>query len=366
MKHEQVLLVGYFDRGNLGDDLMRDALRATLADRLPGVRITTASFPRFGPGGLPGALRFLAALRRADTIMLAGGTHLHDAFGPRSWRILATMLACFAWARLWGARVSLAGVGIGPVRTRPGATLIRAILATAEGILVRDDASAEIAHGLGADDVHIGADLALLPSQHPAPARAPHAPTLGVSLVPYFSLYEGNPDHDCWMVDAVAEAVTSPRLRCGTVATRFEVMFRGRGQNDVAMARSLRAAIAPGDLAVVAPRSSATALAEFANLNALLAMRYHAAILGYLAGVPMLVVTYEPKCRAFAEQVGLPPEALLSPRDLLDPRCLETRLAALLSRPDGFRPSIPPSRLRARAQAGLDALLTDSSLGGER
>jgi len=149
----RILLIGYFGRGNVGDDAMWQALRTYLAGELPSARVRSLPLPAMGRSSGREALHFLRTMRWADTIVLAGGSHFHDRYGTRSLRILLTFIVLFGCARALGARVCYAGVGIGPFRGRLPRVAMRALVRVADGILVRDAPSAIEARRAGAAGV---------------------------------------------------------------------------------------------------------------------------------------------------------------------------------------------------------------------
>jgi polysaccharide pyruvyl transferase WcaK-like protein len=104
-----------------------------------------------------------------------------------------------------------------------------------------------------------------------------------------------------------------------------------------------------------------------ASCDVLLATRYHAALLGYVTARPMIVVPYDAKCVALADQLGLAPSARLSPQELLDTALVEARLRALLRSPGDFEATLLLEDARARAEAALrtfvSALTTDVRAG---
>src|SRR6185295_4009802 len=85
--------------------------------------------------------------------------------------------------------------------------------------------------------------------------------------------------------------------------------FNGHPRNgDIELANTLA-----DDLAPVVPcrvvsydDDVPSLLAAVASCDAVLAMRLHAGIFAYASGVPFALIDYHPKCREFADSVGLP------------------------------------------------------------
>jgi len=142
----QLLLVGNYGVGNLGDEV----LRQYFLERFPDVAWVTVTaspqgkddVPRL-PGGMRSLLslrwiRTLKALWSCDGVVFGGGSLFTDAESVR---------ACVLWgiyvlaARLLRKPVSLAFQGIGPFRSRMGEWIARRVIASAAFVSVRDTAS---------------------------------------------------------------------------------------------------------------------------------------------------------------------------------------------------------------------------------
>jgi len=81
-------------------------------------------------------------------------------------------------------------------------------------------------------------------------------------------------------------------------------------------------------------------------------MRYHASVFAYMCGLPQLVVSYAKKSEAFAKDVGLVDDAVISVDDLLEGR-LGERLHVLLQNPARFVAEFPLDKAREMAKSGI-------------
>jgi len=356
-------LVGYSGRGNVGDDLMRDALLDVLPPLLPlGATIQSRRLPPLSRRGLVEALRLVPALVRADLVLLAGGSHFHDRFGWRSVRILALLLGLLALARLGGARVGFAGVGIGPLGGRASRALVRRLLRLADAALVRDPRSARIAHRLAPECAVLeGLDVALLLPPPVAGASSSGAvTTLGISVIPYFREFEGDDRNDARAIETLADAAGTLASE-GPLRVRLLPLFdppREPSRSDRVLAERLATLLFERGVEVRICASSVEQVrVNIAECDAVLATRYHAALMSYVARKPQVVLAYDLKCTALADQIGLPRTALLSPHDLLEPGVIERRLRHLLATPTAFEASLALDEARKRAVASLHAFM---------
>jgi polysaccharide pyruvyl transferase WcaK-like protein len=353
-----LLLVGYFGRGNLGDDAMRDGLAKFLAREIPTVKTRWQPLPAWRLASLPEVLALLRNLYWSDAVVLAGGTHFHDGYGRRSLRILATHWIVFSVARLLGANVGYAGVGIGPLTTAAGRWLTRRIATAASVILLRDDPSmAEITQLNSRAQLIRGFDSASLLS---AP-RAAHRKTdrhVGISLIPYFTVFDGDPQKDRIAVlscaDALADIGTQNSLTTDIFAFNTQGLI-----SDLPISKELAKSL-EGRLPVslqVCDNPDST-LRRLANLTGLIATRYHAALLGYLVGLPMIVVSYEDKCSALAQEIGLPAHAVIKPDDLLQPNRVKQCFERLAHDPDSCRATVAVRDSVGKTLTGLHSFFS--------
>lgn len=349
---QRVLLVGYFGRGNLGDDAMHQGLRDFLVREIPNAAVHSHSLPSWTPTAVHEARTLFHELLWADVVILAGGTHFHDGYGRRSIRILATHWLLFMVARLLGASVGYAGVGVGTLHTRAGRWLTRRIINTASVVLVRDPSSATALTELRVSCFLItGFDSACLLKRHTAAAAAP--PRLGISLIPYFATFERDEARDIAATRSVASALAVAG-RKHTLAVEI-LAFNTQGRiTDLPTSHRLYE-ILRGQIAVslYSCDTPDATLRHLSTMSGLIATRYHAALLGYIAGLPMIVIAYESKCVALARQIGLPEQAVILPEQILRPDFLRQKVEDLARAPESLLPTVPVLDSIQTAYSGL-------------
>lgn len=149
-----LLLTGFFDRGNLGDDLMVHQIDALL--RESGRAASQCRLPR----GLKEALRFVRAARRSSRVLLVGGTHFDRADGLRCYAAQAKHLVLAYVLKACGVPFDYVGVGFAIPDRLVAHALLHLHLLTVGDVTVRDGKSAERMQQLGRD-VEIVGDTAL-------------------------------------------------------------------------------------------------------------------------------------------------------------------------------------------------------------
>jgi polysaccharide pyruvyl transferase WcaK-like protein len=345
------LLVGYFARGNLGDDAMLSGFAHYLAEAVPAVEVITVPLPPRGPEGWIPMARLLRQCCKSDSLSLVGGTHFHDAYGRRSLPILGAHLLLLLMARLSGCRIGLAGVGVGPLRSQTARLLTRQIFRLSTASFVRDSLSLEVVRQAGVRSVDVGFDLAaLLEFPVHSDSRQP-VERIAVSLVPYFEAYHANGALDARFVQSVASALRcasdSPvlvdvltlnrhgRLADTQVCARLADELRAKG-----IATTEWVAGDPEELVAVLDRA-----------DAVIATRYHAALLAFMVAKPLIVIAYEAKCVHLADQIGLPAIAMSTPEGAVrGDEQFSRRVAQLMADPHEFLASLSPEAAQDTAR----------------
>jgi glycosyltransferase involved in cell wall biosynthesis/polysaccharide pyruvyl transferase WcaK-like protein len=332
---------------NLGDEAilagMAGALRAAIDD--VHLTVVTSSPPETYAPYATESVRFddlpalAAAVAGADAVLLGGGSIFFDYWGADAASVLTpkhqgvslwTGLALLAAAD--GIPVMTYDVGIGPLRTDDGALMTRAAFQLARTITVRDSASAALATGWGlpAQAVTVTGDPAIraeLPNS--GAGRDSDGPVLGVAL----RQWDSGIDDEAWYA-ALASALDSDLERTGgrVVFVASHRTVRWPLTDDAAAAAEVRARMSHPERAGEIPAEApwAERAAALGACDAVLAMRYHAALFALRAGVPAVGLSYDAKVAGLFSDWGLPGRCLELAEAAAEPR----RVADLLADPD--------------------------------
>lgn len=164
---------------NLGDDAIAVAASHVIAGVAPAARLSVASVAGAGFGeryGLDtisvdrsnplGMLRLIASLRRADVVLLGGGTLIQDKLGLSRLRgMLAYVDQLSAIARALGKPLGTVPIGVDELGTHLGRRYAARALARLDLLVVRDQRSLELAKeyaGAQAPPALVAADPAYL------------------------------------------------------------------------------------------------------------------------------------------------------------------------------------------------------------
>ncbi len=308
----RLLLAGYYGCGNLGDEAVLAGAVTGFRRLLPDCELAALSDNPDATSTLHGIAAHRRGVRDAkaaigacDAFLLGGGGLLQDV---TSWRSPLYYLALLDAARRARKPVIVFAQGMGPLQRAWIRRLAKTELDRVDLVTVRDSASAEFLKELGVTrpPVHVTADLALLLEPRPA------EPLISGALVVCPRPFEKNE----W-VAPLGRALRGVALAMNRLVVA--VPFDEKLDHDVAGA----CASAANGRVLVPPAHPAELLGALRPVTLLVGVRLHALILGALAGVPVLGLSYDPKVAAFLDALGRPPVAQL-------PRVEEQKLGQAL------------------------------------
>jgi polysaccharide pyruvyl transferase WcaK-like protein len=243
-------------------------------------------------------------IRNLDLLVIGGGNLLMDLYA--SWPVYLLLYTFLA--RMAHVPVVFYAVGAGPIATRRGRLYIRAALHMASGVSVRDRQSADLLEKMGlCQRPVIVPDPALL--LRPSPRAEPRSadsdtPTLGVNPVPYFDPRYwplGDETKYRQYLAFMRALVDSAVHNLGCRVKLFGSNFPADTNTAVDLRRILKN---PERVEVVYDQPTVDSLLTLCSeCDAVLGTRLHVLILSLAANTPFIGLSYQPKVRAFCEEV---------------------------------------------------------------
>lgn len=307
----EILICGYYGAGNAGDDASLAAVAGRLAAHDPTARLTATVRGRCA-GGIPAGVRMVRTLReikkelkKSRLLVFGGGSLLQDATSLRS-------LIFYAWVLRTAERTGCPSViwgGVGPLTTRTARRIAACAVRRTDAVYARDSAAAAEFLSLGARRV--------------IPARDPAADTKPEDIPPELekTLHRGR--YIAFFPRSIAALRRTGGKRAGKKAD--DALFSaltGAAQRlaDDLEAVPVFAAMSPEDDAVCRRMADVTGgraipagaltpggiVTLAAGADAVIAVRLHAAIFAYSAGVPTVIVDHDPKTAGFAADAHIP------------------------------------------------------------
>lgn len=331
----RIVIAGWAGAGNAGDELLT-AWAADAVTRAGGapVVLSVDADDTVARHGVP-AVRAtgLAAVRelwRADGLLVGPGGILQDATSV--WSLPAHASRPLI-ARLRRRPIAAAGIGVGPLRRRGSSRLVRTMLGSATGVVVRDRPSARLLERSGIDSV-VAPDAVF---GRCATSRTPDSVVVALraGLAPGGLRIARSREDDGSGLEPWADAAAAVAGSLG-VPVRFAALDAGR---DLAIHERLADRVG-GEVVVVDETSAPETLA---SAGVALCGRYHAAVLALGAGRPVVAVDEGMKLPALAEMF---PEGFATrPRDVAA-EAIEAACRSVLA----DAAALPP--LARRAQEG--------------
>jgi len=335
----RIVLAGYYGFRNIGDDLMLRNLLAVIGARPDVERIDVLCrehyYPalpkvRYLPSGksaLPGRV---SAVARADYVIWGGGTCLYESDDNAGLFWISRLQRL---TRLFKGRFAFAGIGIGSFRTPRLAALAGGMLAAADHVSFREEASAAAAAALPGyrGGACIGGDLVFL---HTASfealrrGRSADAPLLNISFSGLHGLDDGRAAHYAAQLGAAA-------LELGA-ELHFLPAHAGAAGDDEFHENLARRLPRPERCRFHSWRTPEEYLRVMAGMDFHIGMRLHSIICADLLGVPSLAVAYAPKVRYYVEKTGMSAERRVIEMGEPFDASLVRELAAGYRRPEYF------------------------------
>ena len=360
----RILLRGYYEAGNTGDDGLLAVMLHYLGRWFSGSEVLISppgdsqlpQVPVKCTGGHR-SWRLPSSLLRSHAIVFGGGGVLHH-YGATGADLQFQLRIC-QMARALRRPIAYLGISVGPLVGAASRRTVRRILRMTDVILLRDQLSAElveeIAPGL---QYSLGPDPVLLLPEVDLPRNPPlchqcHNKSLGISIAPFFSVAHHNHEGDQRVYQAMAEALDGVLDSGGVEMVKLFCLHAG-AEYDYGAARAVQSRMRHARRACVIPYlpNPYDVFAEISSCDYFLGFRLHATVLAYMASVPMATVDYHPKVTGFADMIELPEQARL-PLEDVERDNLSQLLEQLVS---GNIPlaRVPYEQVRNQADAALE------------
>lgn len=331
----RVVIAGYYGAGNTGDEAILASLLAML--RVEGITdVTVLSFDPVATRQMHGVnslsigrrLRGIFPLLRcvagANLFVLGGGGIIHD----HSQRVVAFWMSRVLLAMSVGTPVVYLGIGVGPLATRMARWLVGTVSRRVRDITVRDPESRRCLQdcGLPTTAIEVTADLALclpwksFPRRHAGVNVERRQLSIAVCLRPW--------DPVGTFAPALAQFLAGARR--GRDIRFVFLPFQEREDQQISKDILDRLALNnTGPAARLLRQGSPMEMADLlSDMDAVIAMRLHALILGARLGLPVFGIAYDPKVRHFMERGSVGADCVTLEEVCIRPEELSARLNA--------------------------------------
>jgi polysaccharide pyruvyl transferase WcaK-like protein len=341
----RVALLGHFGVGNIGNEASLAAALAELSKARPHIEplvvcarpdvvaaehlVEAVPIAMSGPlpsfGGLPrvGRLalrplvelaRWAASLRFMRSVdgLAVPGTGILDDFGMKPWAMPYELFRWTTAARIAHRPVVMIGVGAGPIVHPFSRRLLRRAARNANWISYRDEQSRAFMNALGFDgrrsivqpDVVFGLD----PPRNQPETKAPTL-RIGLGLMAYYG-WTDDPDEGQRTFDAYVDSMTAIADRILLDGNHLRILVGEH--SDASAVAAVRAALVDrhgpnlGERVTAEPIDSfAVLMDQIADVDAVVATRYHNVVAALMMSKPTVSIGYATKNDVLMDAFGL-------------------------------------------------------------
>ena len=307
----KILISGYYGFNNIGDESILRTVIDNLRGRLDDIEIEVLSHnpadtaEKYGVKATDrmSPMSIIKAVKRCDMLISGGGSLLQDVTSKKS---IIYYLFIMRLALLFKKKVFIYSQGIGPIDEEKNRRMTARILKRVHGIVVRDESSAALLEEIGvpAEKVTVTADpvIRVKRAENSAGAeilKAEGCPKREGKLTVGWAIREKDLDSD--FVGEVAESIKWLK----ETYDADSVLIPFHYEEDMAVSKAIAEKLGDIGHCLKEKYLSEDMLSIIGNMDVLVGVRLHSLIYAGVMGVPMIGVSYDPKCTAFLKSVGL-------------------------------------------------------------
>lgn len=308
-KHGDIIISGYYGFENIGDDSLLTSIIDGIRTHSPSAKITVLAKHPTRLARITGVRtinrfnipRVALEMRHAKLLISGGGSLLQDGTSKKS---LYYYVSIMRMAKHFGLKLMLYANGLGPLTSESSRKAAAAIIAEADHVSLREEASLALARELGTSGgIRVTADPAfLLEPAHELWKR--HIMGREGINGGYFivSIKDGNnfdgADTDKSAISVMAGDISAIAEKY-SLTPLFVPMFPDR---DAEITEALAKECGMGKL--ISGLTASELCAIMSDAKFVIGTRLHMLIFAASVGVPMLGISYDPKIDAFLDYIG--------------------------------------------------------------
>lgn len=296
-----LLVAGYFGCGNLGDDSILLGFAEGIGSDVDLTVMSGAPEETYRLYGLHSIPRkeggaFDEALKKCDALVFPGGSIFQDVTSIKSAVFYSNLVRK---AKKAGKKVLMVGQGVGPLTTFFGKRAATSAFNMADYIVVRDPGSVSTLKSLGVTrPVKVGADMAFL---LPPTRDSEDSQSFSVGNMTTVGIAPRDTGKDRKSVVALFGEFSRMLFQSNFMPVLIEMDREHDGPLLSEISKSQGGKV-PEIRKLQTPMQLQGRLSR---MDAIVAVRLHAAILATTVGVPPLMISYDPKVSAFAKMLDV-------------------------------------------------------------
>ena len=293
---KKICISGYYGHDNFGDETILELLVQNLRkmQNVKDITVLSADAQKtYSMLAVPSVRSFsfrnaLKAIKNCDCLISGGGSLLQDVTSKKS---LMYYLGILTAAQLMFKETIIFAQGIGPINDKKLETMTKLVLKRAKYVSVRDEASYNLLKSW-----NIKADLFDDPVWNINICKQPSTNKVGIQLRRWDSLTD---DKLRKIAEQVNKHYANKEILVLSLQHKMDYEICDR------LVRFLKEINECINASVVKYDTNEEMIKTIASLDELIAMRYHACLVGIKAGVKVLPLSYDVKVENLAKQFNL-------------------------------------------------------------
>lgn len=287
------IVSGYIGFDNFGDEaiakVLTDRLKKSGAEKITLISSSPEKTAQIHQVNSCKMLDFWKSLCEADVLISGGGSLLQDVTSVKS---LIYYLGVIYSALILHKRVEIFAQGIGPINSKAGQILTRFALSNADKISVRDKKSQELLKKWGIESELVKDPILEL--------ELPHKNKTGVVGIQLRSYPTVTDKFLSRLAEEVIKNFADKKIQIISLQDSVDLEICEK------FARILKINGRENNVEVVSGLSINDVFECISNLEYLVAMRFHANVVGMKSGVKTLAIDYDIKVKKLADEYKLP------------------------------------------------------------
>lgn len=321
------LLIGFYGRGNFGDDWMCSSLLKILGEKkqsninvfCDNLEFLTKSYPQAKPVSRK-LSSLISKIKSSDHLIQGGGTIFHDSYkGVFKYKYLLNLVRwalLFRYAKFCGNKIIITGAGIGPIESRAAKKICSYTLQLADTIIVRDTPSfEEVSQLLGSSEkLAIGCDLTecYKDDTNAKPLPQKNRVVIGISvcdLTPFMNTPQDNNLFWRTFTDNLQQLINhydEPTLK-------FLSLYQGSSSTtDKQVSDQICSLLNYKNIKhTVYENDTSSFISEIDECDLVIATKFHAVVAAHKLSKPTLAICYNRKVMDYGTEKGLNKKLLI-------------------------------------------------------
>lgn len=309
----------------------------------------------------PRFLNIFSSILKSNVFLVGGGTHFFDYGNKKNaFIVISRIFLLILFSKIFRKKVVLAGVGIGPLNKKWADLMVKTIVYMSDYISVRDQTSYNyLINWKFEHKSSLDFDFSVLFPIHRKKIKKCSSKFIGLSITPIYDIYFNSKEKDDIIISKFSDTLNNWLNNNPEYKILLFVFHSGDHNSDIEINNLLKEKLSSGKVQIVKYKSSIKNFISCIDLcEVFIGMKYHSNLFAFINEKPLLIIEYHPKCRAFASEVNIPIESVVTLEDILDGK-LTYYLDRFLKNKEEYKPKLSLKVAQERASRGIKNIIDE-------